>query len=115
MIQRKQTLYMLLAAIAAGVCGGMMVNMTLMLGAFVAAIVLLLNIFLYKRRTKQASVCVFVMFLLALWYVNLATIRGSVELTWPMALPVVSIVLVFLARKAILADEKLVRSLDRIR
>ena len=36
MIQRIQTVFLLLAAIAAGVCGAMMTNLTLMLVAFVA-------------------------------------------------------------------------------
>ena len=35
--------------------------------------------------------------------------------SWPAVLPVISLILFLLARKAILADEKLVRSVDRIR
>ena len=115
MIQRIQTVFLLLAAVASGVCGAMMTNLTLMLVAFVAAIVSVVCIFLYKQRKRQASVCFFNMLILVMWYINLATIYDSTKLTWPMALPMVGIVLLFLARKRILADEKLVRSLDRIR
>lgn len=115
MIQRIQTVFLLLAAIAAGVCGAMMTNLTLMLVAFVAALVSVVNIFLFKQRKRQASICFFNMLILVMWYVNLASAFDSTVLTWPMVLPMVAIVLLFLARKHILADEKLVRSLDRIR
>jgi len=77
------------------------------------------NIFLYTRRKLQANLCLVGMFLLVGWYVLLAvlpqSIGGELVLEWPSSLPAVSIILMFLARKGILADEKLVRSLDRIR
>ena len=56
------------------------------------------------------------------WYVVLAAmtlntkgVGGSFSVSITSALPAVSIILHFMARKAILADEALVRSADRIR
>ena len=53
------------------------------------------------------------------WYVLLAVLNrqlaGTFILTWSDALPGVAILLIFLAYKGIQHDEKLVRSLDRIR
>ena len=42
---------------------------------------------------------------------------GTVEfhLCWPAILPAIALILYLMARRAIRADEKLVRSLDRIR
>ena len=55
------------------------------------------------------------MLLLFIWYVQLSMAAPVEGLGWYHALPLVSILLIFLARKGILRDEKLVRSLDRIR
>ncbi len=79
----------------------------------------LVTIFLYQKRKLQATMCLFDIFLLVAWYVVLAVLPqyagGELCLEWPVVLPAVSIILLFMARKGILADEKLVRSLDRIR
>lgn len=87
----------------------------LLLGALLS----LVDIFLYTRRKWQATLCLVGMFLLVGWYVLLAVlpqaVGGIIQLEWPAVLPAISIVMLFLARKGILADEKLVRSLDRIR
>ena len=84
-----------------------------------SSLVSLTTIFLYTKRKLQAQFCLIDMLLLILWYVMLAvlpqTTGGSIELEWPAVLPAASIIACFLARKGILADEKLVRSLDRIR
>jgi hypothetical protein len=42
-------------------------------------------------------------------------LAGSVQLHWQDALPMLAVLLLFLARQGIIKDEKLVRSLDRIR
>ena len=91
--------------------------------AFVAAISLY-AIFVYSNRIVQARFCMFGMLLLLGWYIlffvlsRFVTVgEGATEFTPSLtcALPVVSMVLIFLARRAILADEKLVRAADRIR
>ena len=85
----------------------------------VAALVALGAIFLYQDRKRQAQVVLGVMLLPVAWYVLLAvlnhTLQGTYLLVWADALPAVAIIFMFLARKGIQSDEKLVRSLDRIR
>ena len=73
----------------------------------------------------QALFCLFNMFLLIGWYVLYFVVAqmlgdkawGAVEFrpTWPAVLPAIAIICYYLARRGILADEKLVRSMDRIR
>lgn len=152
MIQRKQTLFLLIAVIAAVVC------LCLPLGEFVSGNVMggksvvynlwitrpdgshdfsvwalfaillvtcsisLFAIFSYKNRITQSRFCMFNILLLLGWYFVLAAMTlkmdgagGSFSISMTSALPAVSIILHFMARKAILADEALVRSADRIR
>lgn len=146
MIQRKQSLFLLIAFIATMVClcsqvGSLVGDMShadlynlwlvdgegrhsftpwpLFATLMLAALLSLVTIFLYTRRKLQAQLCLLHMLLLVLWYVLLAIMPqmagGSLVLEWPAVLPAVSIILSFMARKGVLADERLVRSLDRIR
>jgi hypothetical protein len=84
-----------------------------------SALLTIVTIFMYQNRKRQALMCIGNMVLLVMWYILLAVqpqfIGGMMHLEWPAVLPAVSIILTFMARKGILADEKLVRSLDRIR
>jgi len=120
MIQRKQSLFLLLAAIASAVaafCNTGTVLMQVLL--FVATAVMLADIFLYKNRPRQALVALCAIALLLVWYVLVAVENrnsgGGFVLSWSDALPAVAVVLVFFARQGIRADEKLIRSLDHIR
>jgi len=153
MIQRKQTLYLLLAIVLSMVClslpvaeiqgdgfddNMLMTNLFITTGGeehismapwpmFVLLIatipVALASVFLYRRRRLQASLCVFCILLLLAWYIVAAVIiynlqaldSGTLSPRWTAALPAVCIILYILARRGIMADEKLVRSLDRIR
>ena len=84
-----------------------------------SATVGLCTIFLYTNRKLQARVCG--------WYILFGvfsqTVTGNlpdeVSLTFrpavPAALPCVALILYLMARRSILADEKLVRAADRIR
>lgn len=149
-MQRKQTVFLLLAIVAVIAClcmrlleflpenlgiGTAMTNFCLIDGngskdfsALPLAILLLLAlpdavlaIFSYKNRRFQASLCVAGMLDMVLWYAYLAfmwssnadaqTSVGYVA----VALPLVALVLFWLARRGILADEALVRAADRIR
>ncbi|MBR1469652.1 MAG: DUF4293 domain-containing protein [Prevotella sp.] len=154
MIQRKQTLYLLLAFVATVVClvlplgsielQGMGVEPVLYNMALVeqgnsgasytftyaplavllvlAAIAELIAIFLYKNRVRQARLCIWTMVLLFAWqllffyfdYFDLNEI-GYFSRSITSIFPSVSILLVFLAHRGIRADERLVRSADRIR
>lgn len=150
MIQRIQTVYLLIALILMVVCScvpvgsffpeGMgaaapMYNIAILnaeswdfsvIGLFAilaaSAATTVLAIFGFNNRKAQARKCTITIILLLLW-VALYAIMGWVvgkeghvfEMDYTAVLPVICIILSMLARRAIIADEKLVRSVDRIR
>ena len=80
------------------------------------------TIFLYKRRPLQAKLCMANIFIIVLWYIALIVVSKQLapdamnfHLQIASAFPAVMVILCFMARKGILADEKLVRAADRIR
>jgi len=148
MIQRKQTLFLILAFVLMVVCmstqlatlvgnngiafanvynlwltdgqgSHSLTSAPLFVMLLLSALLSLVTIFMYMKRKLQAKLCVVQMFVLLGWYVFLAVlpqyVGGQMNLRWPVVLPAVCIILTFMARKGIVADEKLVRSLDRIR
>ena len=81
-------------------------------------------IFGYRNRMSQARLCLFVSFLLLGWHVVYAVYSRvlavpadgqSFSVSLAAALPFLSLVLCVMARRAIIADERLVRAADRIR
>lgn len=83
----------------------------------------LVTIFLYKRRILQMRIS-FINILLMLGYVGLCyyyiktfdkQLEGFVHYKVTMILPLISIILTYLAIRAIGKDEALIRSVDRIR
>ncbi len=117
MIQRKQTIYLLVAVIL-----GMLhfLSLPLFIIQMLVSALSLYTIFLYKRRTVQAKLCLVSIVASFAWYIVLAVLiqqgklsQESLQLT--TALPLVAAILCFMARRAILADERLVRAADRIR
>ena len=82
-------------------------------------------IFAYRNRMVQARFCMFDSLLMVGWYALYAVysrvlggVDGSIADFTPSfaaVLPAVALVLNLLARRAILADERLVRAADRIR
>jgi len=116
MWQRKQTVFLLLAVIV-----GMVYFMAwpLFVIQMLASADSLIAIFFYRDRPKQALLCLSAIMINLAWYVCLAVLihNGmlSEELPLTACLPLVAAILCFLARKGVLADEKLVRSADRIR
>ena len=112
MIQRKQTVFLLLAAIIAVVCAVLRLQWIDLVEGL-SAVLSVYTIFMYKQRLRQAKLCLAGLFLVFVWYVLLAVYQGYVTTT--DSLPMVSAIFIFLARKGILADEKLVRAADRIR
>lgn len=156
MIQRKQTLFLLLAVIVCalglflpigniqpegmgtdslvynlGVVsgeGGISVSTTcvplfLLLG--VTTVLSLVTIFLYKNRKQQMVLCSVAMLFGALWYVDYALmffgivpvpeVQGTMHPQFAACLPLVSLILLAMAKKGVSDDEKLVRAADRIR
>ncbi len=87
------------------------------------AVISVFNIFLYKKRTVQMRFCIFNIILylaiggLIYFYLSIGKekIDGSFTFLYPVTFPAISLVLTYLAYRGIRKDEKLIRSLDRIR
>ena len=112
MIQRKQTVFLLLAAILAVVClvvRWQWIDIVQGLSALLSTF----TIFQYKKRLQQAKFCLLGIALIFMWYILVAVYQGYLNTI--DALPMVNAMLIFMARKGILDDEKLVRAADRIR
>jgi len=113
---RPQTWYLLLAALAAILCAVFGAGTTLQLVlVLVAAVASLAIIPLFKNRKLQAWLCLLPMVLLLAWYLMLALYAVPEIMHWQYALPACAILLLVLARKGIMHDEKVVRAYDRIR
>lgn len=153
MIQRKQTLFLLIAVVLTIICvclplGSIMTDngplgetsivynlwitnadgshsymiWPLFAILLITCTISLTAIFSYRNRITQSRFCMFNMLLLFGWYVVFAVIvfyqgdaASQFKASLTSAIPAISIILHFMARKAILADEALVRSADRIR
>lgn len=117
MIQRIQSVYLLVAVIL-----GMVhfLAWPLFIIQMFASAVSLITIFLYKNRPRQALLCLVSILANLLWYIVLAVLiqqgqQTTASLPLTACLPLIAAILCFMARRAILADEKLVRAADRIR
>lgn len=150
MIQRKQTIFLLLAAIfgilalcmqlatvshegltvyrvfslwAIGQSGAStFIPCPLFILMLLSATLSVFTIFIYKRRPLQARLCMVNIFIMVLWYISMAVVSKQLapdamnfHLEIASAFPAVAAILLMMARKGIIADEKLVRSADRIR
>ena len=136
MIQRKQSIFLLIAFIVSVVClcqplgtvepAGMgasfkLNNLFLDKGDSVDYSVCGL-FFLFRNRKLQASLCLCNEFLLVAWYIVLGVVTRNVidpsasfHIAFVACLPAVAVILNVMARAGILHDEKLVRAADRIR
>lgn len=87
--------------------------------ATVAGILSIVGIFLYTNRRRQMRLCSWAMLADMLWYVYYfvfyATIAAQLHIRFAACLPLVSCILLWLAKKGIKADDDLVKSMDRIR
>ena len=85
----------------------------------VSAIILIFTILIYKKRSFQSFICLsllilnlFVLILIAYNFIN------KLYLNLVHILPILILIkqsLIFFARKSIVKDEKLIRSIDRLR
>ena len=83
------------------------------------------TIFIFHNRKIQALFCALNALLIVGWYVCFFVVAqtvdnkswGTVDFrpSWPAVLPAIALIFYLRARHAIIADEKLVRSMDRIR
>ena len=64
----------------------------------------------FRNRPRQAKLCVVNMLLLIVWYRDY-TFHADLAICFPL----IAIILYWMARRGVLADEKLVRAADRIR
>lgn len=112
MIQRKQTVFLLLACILALVCFFLRMQWIDAL-QIVSALLSAFTIFQYHHRIMQARLCLLGLLFVFGWYIGIAVLEGQVGVV--EALPMVNAILILMARKGILDDEKLVRAADRIR
>ncbi len=135
MLQRIQTVYLLLAVLISGVLpffvsvyteNGEAVTVltnTMYLIAFeIVAVLALVAIFLFKNRKNQFVLnrlnIIFNLILLGVFVYRSLTLSGESEISEKgigMFLPIISIVFLVLANKAIKKDEDLVKSVDRLR
>ena len=136
MLQRIQSIYLLLAA---GISGGLIFvfdlwktneghalfakDELLYLGLFLASAVLsLISIFMFKNRQSQFVMgrlnIILNFILLGLFVYRSLSLSGEAQVSEKgigMLLPIFSIVFLVLANKAIKKDEDLVKSVDRLR
>ncbi|WP_062061959.1 DUF4293 domain-containing protein [Aquimarina longa] len=136
MLQRIQTIYLLLAAIVSGgLCFyfpyGLDQNAVelyaiedvFLMGMFFGSVALsLISIFLFKKRQLQfvlGRINILLNFILLGVFVYWSlTVSGETKISEKgigMIIPVISIVLLVMANKAIKRDENLVKSVDRLR
>ncbi|HBX52286.1 MAG: hypothetical protein A2275_10220 [Bacteroidetes bacterium RIFOXYA12_FULL_35_11] len=92
----------------------------LMLIILITAFITLVCIFLYKKRVLQMKLCILNAILLigviGLIVFHFQTLKPSeFQFRWSVVLPILALILQLLSYKYIKKDEKLVRSLDRIR
>lgn len=119
MIQRIQSLYLLMAGIVSAICaylclGGILdgqfipaltsESLNFVGGALCIIVTLdsLTTVFFYKNRKSQMAMC---------WSIILTAIIAALFYVWIL----VAVPFVYLAWRGIRADERLIRSIDRIR
>lgn len=125
MIQRIQTLYLSLASFISFfiyLCTYEIFTSTIISKShffLITSIILILIIFLYKKRSFQSSICLLLLILnLIVFLFIIYNFVNKLFLDLVLTLPLLIIVkqsLIFLARKAIIRDRNLIRSIDRLR
>jgi len=135
MIQRIQSLYLVLAAIIAGTMPFVfnlwsttenavvfaIDKQYVLAGFMISAVMSLASIFMFKNRKSQFVInrlnIILNFILLAVFVYSSLTTSGEMQVSEKGVgiLPIISIVLLVLANKAIKKDEDLVKSVDRLR
>ena len=129
MIQRIQSIYLLLVISLSSSLGFIFLQPEneMVLTSFYTSyrlfwsvpLLSLIALLLFKRRKLQALVCVMLLLvnLIPVIVYGQKSLNESLIITYyvVIALSLLNIILVYLSRRAILKDEKLVRSVDRIR
>ncbi len=123
-IQRIQSLFLLIAALlmAAFAFFIPLIDTSMLVLVILIAVLAIIDIFLYKNLQRQMTVC-FVDIIIGLamlvsiiiQIVRLAKENLAVNWNWAWVLPVLSIVFLMLAHKAMSNDKKKLRDADRLR
>ena len=129
-IQRIQSIYLLLAAICIGVYSFMPFAHTdsasftacdalpMLIVSILTIVMLLLNIFIYKDLRKQIRVAginsIVVATAATAVVCTLTSLNATLDYAW-LALPAAALILTIRARRAMIADRNLLSSSDRIR
>ena len=129
MIQRIQTIYFFLAAVAllvyAFMCDFNLLNIVNSItekfipaiASLIVAFFTLIIIFLFKKRNFQTKISSFLILLIiviiAFFIYNFGLKLFYQE--WTFYLLPVALIFLFLGRKNVVADEKLIKSVDRLR
>jgi hypothetical protein len=98
-------------------------SIPIVLLCIISATFIIVTIFQYNRRTRQIAYSKFSMFLLIalsiIIFYNvwkcMQLIPGSHSMKVFLVFPLIAIILIYLAIKAILKDERLLKSVNRIR
>ena len=121
MIQRIQSVYLFLVfcLMAITLFFTFSDSWTVSLGSGIVSVLALLTIFLYKKRKVQITISKIILLLLVLIYVLYIIFDRQYlaisEMKISCIFPLISGILIYLAIGKIKKDEKLVRSLDRLR
>ena len=114
MIQRVQSLYLLIAAVLLAIVPAVaVVAVAGKIVAGAASLVEFITIFLYKNRKLQMRLCVAAELLIIVYFILLAV--GKAFPLRAVLLPLLSLLGCIFAFRAVCADERLVRSADRLR
>lgn len=133
MIQRIQSVYLFLAALVSGglvflfpvfvASEALMITQypIFMTGFLLSAVLSLITIFRYKNRQTQVVlgrlnvILNFVLFglILYMYFENFGSIEASLGLA--SFIPLIAVILISMANRAVMKDEALVRAADRLR
>ena len=85
----------------------------------VAALTTIITIFLYKKRKLQIRMCYALILSAVLAYIIFLIVNfgslSTIGMSYTFIFPFIAIIFLFLAIRGIKKDEKLIRSLDRLR
>ena len=123
-IQRIQSLFLLIAALlmAAFAFFIPLIDTSMLVLVILISVLAIIDIFLYKNLQRQMTVC-FVDIIIGLamlaaiiiQIVRLAKENLAVNWNWAWILPILSIIFLMLAHKAMSRDKKKLRDADRLR
>ena len=122
-IQRIQSLYLLIAAVLMAAFAFLPAfDVSMMVLIVLISLLAIVDIFLYKNLQRQMTVCfvdiiigLAMLVAIVIQIVKLTKENLAVQWNWTWLLPVFSIIFLMLAHKAMSRDKKMLRDSDRLR